>query len=115
MAASRLTFEVAPKRTRALFRGVAIAESSAVMLLTEGASPPVRYFPRQDVDPAALDRTAHSSRCPWKGEASYFTLQAGGEQVVNAAWSYEQPIEAAAAIAGHIAFYPQHVTFETVD
>jgi len=115
MAASRLTFEVAPKRTRVLLRGVAIAESSAVVLLTEGASSPVRYFPRQDVDPAALVRTAHSSRCPWKGEASYFTLQAGGEQVVNAAWSYEQPIEAAAPISGHIAFYPQHVTFETLD
>lgn len=115
MAASRLTFELAQKRTRVRFRGVTIAESSAMMLLTEGDYAPVRYFPRQDVDPAALVRTTHSSRCPWKGEASYFTLKGDGEQVANAAWSYEQPIEAAAPIAGHIAFYPQHVTFETVD
>jgi uncharacterized protein (DUF427 family) len=53
--------------------------------------------------------TQHHTQCPYKGEASYFTLKADGKTAENAAWSYETPFAAVAEIEGHLAFYPNRV------
>ncbi|MBI1406295.1 MAG: DUF427 domain-containing protein [Caulobacter sp.] len=109
MTHSRLKFSAAPGRTVALFEGHEIADSDKALVLKEGDYPPVVYFPREDVELGVLRRTDHTSRCPFKGEASYFTLYRDARVVENAAWSYEDPIEGVELIRDHIAFYPQHV------
>jgi uncharacterized protein (DUF427 family) len=112
MTQSRLTITAAPGRVRVLFEGHEIADSADALVLKEGDYPPVYYFPRQDVEMLVLRKTDHSSVCPYKGTASYFTIYRDAKVVENAAWSYEEPIEAAELIRGRIAFYPQHVEFE---
>jgi uncharacterized protein (DUF427 family) len=57
----------------------------------------------------ALERTAHTTYCPYKGDASYYSIKADGRSSVNAVWSYEAPYEAMAAIKGYLAFYPDRV------
>ena len=56
-----------------------------------------------------LIRTARASHCPFKGDASYFSIVSGGTTADNAAWSYEKPLPAMAEIAGYLAFYPNRV------
>jgi len=97
------------KRVRVSFAGTVIADSTRALTLREAGYPPVNYIPRADVDMAALARTAHASHCPYKGDASYFTISAGGRSADNAAWSYEQPYPAMAEIKEHLAFYPSRV------
>ena len=79
------------------------------LTLREASYPPVQYIPRRDVDMALLVRTAHATWCPYKGDCSYFSVPAGGGRSVNAAWSYEAPHPAVAAIKDHVAFYPNRV------
>ena len=67
------------------------------------------YIPREDVKMSLLERTDRQTYCPYKGECSYFSIPAGGDRSVNAVWTYEQPFEAVALIAGYIAFYPDRV------
>ena len=98
-----------PGRVRVILGGEAIADSTRALILQEGRLPPVLYIPREDVAAEAIRRTDHHSHCPFKGDASYFTLTAGGVTVENAAWSYEQPFPAAEAIRGCLAFYPNKV------
>jgi uncharacterized protein (DUF427 family) len=61
------------------------------------------------VDFSTLTRTAHASHCPYKGNAAYYTLDAGGRRSVNAIWAYETPYPAVGEIEGYLAFYPQRV------
>jgi uncharacterized protein (DUF427 family) len=63
---------------------------------------------------ALLEKTDRVTTCPWKGEASYYSVRSPEGQLDNAIWSYEAPIPAAAEIAGHLAFYPDKVTVERV-
>ncbi len=81
----------------------------SALTLQEAAYPPVLYLPRADVDMAQLERTAHATYCPYKGDCAYYSVPAGGERAVNAVWTYEQPYEAVAAIRDHVAFYPDRV------
>jgi uncharacterized protein (DUF427 family) len=108
--------EVAPfgGRVRIRFAGTIVADSAHALLLEEGTLPPVFYLPRGDVRMEHFARSARRSHCPFKGEASYFDVEAGGRCESDAAWSYEAPIPAAAAIAGHLAFYPNKVEIETL-
>jgi uncharacterized protein (DUF427 family) len=69
----------------------------------------VQYIPRSDVDMTQLQRTDNESYCPYKGEASYYSIIPGGEKTVNAVWTYEQPYAAVAEIQEHVAFYPDRV------
>jgi len=94
--------------------GAVIGESTAALELVEGDYPPVIYFPRGDLAMAFLEPTDLSSTCPFKGEASYFTIEAKSGPIANAAWSYETPIEAVDAIKDHIAFYSEKVAVEQV-
>ena len=89
--------------------GHVIADSRAALTLQEAAYPPVLYLPRADVDMAQLERTAHATYCPYKGDCAYYSVPAGGERAVDAVWTYEQPYEAVAAIHDHVAFYPDRV------
>jgi uncharacterized protein (DUF427 family) len=107
-----ITITPAPGVVRALFEGHEIADSANVLVLREANYPPVYYFPRDDVWMIFLRRTDKVSHCPYKGDASYFTIYRDRKIVDNAAWSYEDPFGAVAAIAGRVAFYPEHVDFE---
>ena len=58
---------------------------------------------------AALERTDHHTYCPFKGDASYFSIRAGGDRSVNAIWTYETPYDAVGPIKDHLAFYPDRI------
>ena len=102
---------IAPHPGRVVVRvaGHVVADTRAALVLREGASWPVAYIPRQDVDMAQLQRTERVTHCPFKGDCSYFSIPAGGERAVNAVWSYEAPFDAVAAIKDHLAFYASRV------
>jgi uncharacterized protein (DUF427 family) len=85
--------------------GKVIADTRNALTLREASYPAVQYIPRSDADMAQLTRTAHTTYCPYKGDASYYSF-AGAE---NAVWSYETPHPAMAAIKDYLAFYPDHV------
>ena len=89
--------------------GRVVADSTRALTVKEASYPAVQYIPREDADAALLQRSDHSSYCPYKGEASYFSLPVGGDRSVNAIWTYEQPYDAVAGIKDHLAFYPDRV------
>jgi len=99
----------------ATFDGTVVAATSRALLLDEADYGTVYYFPREDVDPAFLTPSDHTTYCPYKGDCSYFTLHTEGRTEADVAWSYEQPYEAVAEIAGHIAFYPDKVDVTVMD
>ena len=72
-------------------------------------TPPVQYIPRHDVAMRYLARTTHRTHCPYKGDASYWTIVVGQRKSENAVWSYETPLPGMEAIAGHLAFYEDRV------
>lgn len=96
-------------RVRVTFNGQVVAETTRALRLQEADYPAVLYIPREDAAMALYRRSEYVTHCPYKGDASYYTLDAGGRQSANAVWSYEQPYPAMAQIAGHLAFYPDRV------
>jgi uncharacterized protein (DUF427 family) len=98
-------------RARVVIRcgGRVIADTADALTLREASYPPVHYIPRKDVEMALLERTAHATHCPYKGDASYFSVPLGGKRGVNAAWSYEVPYGQVGQIAGYLAFYPDRI------
>jgi uncharacterized protein (DUF427 family) len=96
-------------RVTVTLAGRVIADSSDSLLLKEASYPEVHYIPRKDVDFSLLERTEHSTYCPYKGDCVYFSIPLGGERAVNAVWSYENPHAAVAPIKDHVAFYPNRV------
>ncbi len=98
-----------PRRLRVTFAGVVVAETTRALTLTEAAYPPVHYIPRADARMDLMQPTPRTTHCPYKGDASYLTIEAGGRRAENAVWSYVSPFPAMAAIAGHLAFYPDRV------
>lgn len=104
-----------PNRIQVLFHGHVIADTTAAVILKETGYKAVCYFPREDVEMAFLRPAALKTRCPYKGEASYFTLARDGEIVENAVWTYEDPLPGVETIRGLVAFYPNHVEIHRVD
>jgi uncharacterized protein (DUF427 family) len=102
---------VTPNRERVLVRvaGALIADTREALVLQEASYPPVQYIPRKDVDMNLLQRTDHSSYCPFKGDASYYSIPSGGDKSVNAVWTYENPYPAVGQIKDYVAFYPSRV------
>lgn len=96
-------------RVRVTVAGRVVADSTEALSLREASYPPVLYVPRKDVDMAALTRTEHTTYCPYKGDAAYYSIPAGGARADNAVWTYEEPYEAVSAIKDHVAFYPDRV------
>jgi uncharacterized protein (DUF427 family) len=97
------------KRVRVTFGGAVIAETTSALTLKEASYPAVQYIPRADAKMELLKPTTNASHCPYKGDASYFTISAGGKTADNAVWSYETPFPAMAEIAGYLAFYLNRV------
>jgi uncharacterized protein (DUF427 family) len=104
-----ITITANPHRVIVRLGGQVIAETTEALTLQEAGYPAVQYIPRRDVDMAALSRSQSQSYCPYKGEASYFSIPAGGERSVDAIWTYQAPYSAVAEIQDHLAFYPDRV------
>ena len=102
---------IAPSRSRVVVSvgGQIIADSVNALTLREAAYPAVHYIPRADVDMTALARSETHTYCPYKGDASYFSIPIGGERSVDAIWTYEAPYDAVAEIKNYVAFYPDRV------
>lgn len=102
---------IAPNPRRVVVRagGRVLADTRCALTLTEAAYPPVQYVPRADVDMTRLVKSEHATACPFKGGATYYSIESERGRAENAAWSYETPHDAVAAIAGHLAFYPGRI------
>lgn len=100
-------------RVQVVFNGEVIADSENAITMEESGYAPVFYVPRRDVKMERLGRTTHRTHCPFKGDASYFTIS-NGRTSENAAWSYEQPFDEVSVIKEHLAFYPDRVDSITV-
>jgi uncharacterized protein (DUF427 family) len=98
-----------PKRIVVSVVGRVIADTVDALALREAAYPAVHYIPRKDVDMTLLQRTDHSTYCPYKGDCAYFSIPIGGKRSINAVWTYEAPYPAVVSIKDHLAFYPDRV------
>lgn len=97
------------QRVRVHFAGKVVADTTAALMLREASYRPVYYIPREHADMRLLERSAHASHCPYKGDASYFTIVTDERRADNAVWSYEAPYPAMAEIKEYLAFYPDRV------
>jgi uncharacterized protein (DUF427 family) len=91
------------------FNGRTVADTTRALVLRATDSPPVQYIPRDDVDMSILTRTSHKTHCPYKGDAAYYSIEAGDRIAENAVWTYEAPYPVVVAIKDHVAFYPDRV------
>src|SRR4051794_23714464 len=98
-------FEDSPRRIRAKLGGVTVVDSTHAKMLHEHAHLPVYYFPEDDVRMDLLRPTDHHTTCPYKGEASYWSVEAGGKVSENTAWAYHEPLDGAPPLRGYVAFY----------
>jgi len=89
--------------------GRIVADTRSALTLREASYPAVQYIPRRDVDMAALVRSEHTTYCPYKGDASYYSIPAGGNRSKNAVWTCETPFEEMAQIKDYVAFYADRV------
>ena len=105
----RITTKSAGVRVRVTFNGEVIADSQEAVRMDEGTYAAVYYIPRKDAKMERFVRTAHSTYCPFKGHASYYTLSSGGRMSENAVWSYETPYDEMDVIKELLAFYPDKV------
>ena len=94
--------------------GAVIGETRDALIMSEGDLAEVLYFPIADVAMACLDASKTATTCPAKGSASHYIIQTKSGALEDAAWSYEDPTEAAIRIKGHIAFDTSRVTVENV-
>jgi class 3 adenylate cyclase/uncharacterized protein (DUF427 family) len=101
-----------PGCVRARFAGVPVAETSRAIVLHETRQPPRLYVPRDDVRAEFLVPSDRRTHCPFKGDASYWTLRVGERRADSAVWAYETPLEEVAALEGYMSFYPDKVTLE---
>ena len=104
-----ITIERNRKRVVVSIGGTVLADSRDALILREAGYPAFQYIPRKDVDMRLLERSAHATYCPYKGDCAYFSIPLGGERAINAVWTYEAPYDAVAAIRNRLAFYPEGV------
>jgi uncharacterized protein (DUF427 family) len=86
--------------TTATWNGTVIAESDDIVTVEGNA-----YFPRESVRADVLRPSSKHTHCPWKGEASYLSLEVDGRINPDAAWFYPEPKDAAKEITGRVAFW----------
>jgi uncharacterized protein (DUF427 family) len=103
----RITLERGSLRVQVTFDGELIADTRDAIAMKEGSYPVVYYVPRADVKMDRMVRSAHTTYCPFKGHASYYSLAKGPQ---NAVWSYEQPYDEVLAIKERLAFYADKVS-----
>jgi uncharacterized protein (DUF427 family) len=101
----RIYFADHPVRIRAVVAGRTILDTTRAKLLHESNIPPVTYVPLEDLDAGLLERTEHRTHCPFKGDASYWTLRIGERVERDFVWAYEAPLPEAAWLEGHAALY----------
>jgi uncharacterized protein (DUF427 family) len=89
--------------------GKVVADTRNALALKEATYPAVQYVPLDDVDSSVLERSATQSYCPYKGDASYYSITVGDDKAVDAVWEYREPYEAVGQIKGYVAFYPDRV------
>ena len=92
--------------------GAILVESRDALVLSEDGHPDIIYFPRGDIAMAFLDETDHTTHCPHKGDASYYSIVTKSRTIKDAAWSYENPLAEVAEIKGYLAFHPDLATVE---
>ena len=110
-----ITVTPAGRRVVVTVADTVVADSRAALSLQEASYPAVLYIPREDIRDELLTPSATESYCPYKGEASYWSLDADGADVPDLAWSYEKPYEAVSEITGHLAFYPDKASVREVN
>ncbi len=110
-----ITVEPQPGTVSVRLGETLLAESRDALLLREGRYPPVVYVPRADVHMDRFQAESHRTHCPFKGDASYWSVIGGGERGDKAAWSYEDPFDQMESIRSHFAFYADRIEIETSD
>jgi uncharacterized protein (DUF427 family) len=104
-----ITIEPTGVRVVAWVGADVIAETTRALTLREADYPAVQYIPLEDVDQTLLAANDTQTYCPYKGDASYYSLTLAGGELTGALWSYREPYDAVADIAGHVAFYTDRV------
>ena len=104
-----ITIEPNPARVVVSVGGRVVADTRAALSLRESTYPAVQYVPPGDVDASLLERTDHTTYCPYKGDCAYYSITVDGSTAKNAVWTYEAPYDAVAEIKGYLAFYPDRV------
>jgi len=101
----RITISAAPGLITVTVDGVVVASTENALTLHEANYPPVHYIPRSDLDMARFAVSDHATYCPYKGDATHYSLTTGDRLIENLCWSYEEPYPAMSDIRGHVAFY----------
>ena len=107
-----ITITPSRERVRVTFNGKVVADTSRALVLQEASYKPVFYIPREDAQMALTAKTAHSTHCPYKGDATYYTIKADGREAENAIWSYETPFPAMKQIEGTAGYATFNFTSE---
>jgi uncharacterized protein (DUF427 family) len=104
-----ITIEPSSERFVVKAGDTVIADTSQALLLREANYPPIPYLPLSAIDPELLQSSDTTTYCPYKGEASYYSIRTGDGVIEDALWFYDEPYEAVGEIAGHAAFYTDKV------
>jgi uncharacterized protein (DUF427 family) len=108
----RVDLEPSSARMLASLGGEVVADSRSTLIVRETKLDPVVYFPLEDVRADHLRPTEHQTFCPFKGEASYWTLEVGERVEENSVWGYEDPFQEVAGLKGYVAFYSDRVDLQ---
>ena len=108
-----ITIEPAQERVTVRVGDTVVADTKSALALREATYPPVYYIPLTDVDQALLERSGTTTFCPYKGDATYYSIVTPDSEIADAIWTYEAPYPAVESIAGHVAFYPNRVEIKT--
>ena len=104
-----ITIEPTGHRVTVTRDGHTVADSERAVTLREADYPPVQYIPFEDVDASLLQATDHTTYCPFKGDANYYSLAVDGDVSENTVWQYREPHPGMEQITGHVAFYADRV------
>jgi uncharacterized protein (DUF427 family) len=107
-----ITIEPNPGRVIVSAGGRTVADTRKALTLREDGYAPVQYVPLEDVEAELLTPSDNETYCPFKGDASYYSIPSEGERGLNAVWEYRDPYEAVAQIRGHVAFYADRVEID---
>jgi uncharacterized protein (DUF427 family) len=105
----RVDIEPSSVHVQVEFNGEVVADTRSALLVLESRHDPVYYVPRRDVKMALLVATDHTSYCPFKGHARYWSIKVGQRSAENAVWAYDEPYDEAQQLQGYVAFYPDRV------
>lgn len=108
-----ITIEPTDRRVLVRVGTQLLADTTRALTLREAAYPPVLYILLDDVDQALLTPSGTSTYCPFKGDASYYGIALPEGPLTDAVWTYREPYDAVAPIAGHVAFYADRVQIVT--